>query len=212
MNPILLNAIRASQAAANWWDGLTNVVAVYQPIGAASLAASYVNLANPGTFDAAPGVAPTWSAATGWICSNTSLLTGISGVSVGAGGWSLIVRFSNAASNNSVAGIYTASNNSFAIFPSLASRVYYTTKVDNFMTPALTAGVLAIAGPVGYRNGAADLALSGTGSVTGDIIIGARNTSTSEYWSGNIQAVAICSSVQSAAQIATVSAAMAALT
>ena len=30
----------------------------YQPKGAASLAASYFNLANPGTYNAAPGTAP----------------------------------------------------------------------------------------------------------------------------------------------------------
>lgn len=40
-------------------------VAAYDAIGAASLADSYVNEANPGTFDAAPGVAPTWAYGTG---------------------------------------------------------------------------------------------------------------------------------------------------
>jgi hypothetical protein len=53
--------------ATPWWyvAGQT-CVAAYQPIGAPSLAASYVILANPGTYDAAPGVAPTFDAATGW--------------------------------------------------------------------------------------------------------------------------------------------------
>lgn len=67
-------------AAADWWvvPGKT-CVAAYQPIGAASLAASYVNLANPGTYDAAPGVAPTWASATGWTFNGSTqyLTTGI---------------------------------------------------------------------------------------------------------------------------------------
>ena len=60
---------RGAGAAAQWWlsGGVSaaNCVAAYQPIGATSLAASYTNLANPGTYTAAPGVAPTFDAATG---------------------------------------------------------------------------------------------------------------------------------------------------
>ena len=65
----------SQQSSANWWEagGATGAVAVYQPIGAASLAASYVNLANPGTYDAAPGVAPTWASA-GWTSNGTEYL------------------------------------------------------------------------------------------------------------------------------------------
>ena len=65
--------------AAGWWvvAGKT-CVAAYQPIGAASLAASYTNLANPGTYDAAPGVAPTFDAVNGWAFNTTQYLeTGI---------------------------------------------------------------------------------------------------------------------------------------
>ena len=45
--------------ALSWWvvAGKT-CVAAYEPLGAASLAASYVNLANPGTYDATPGTTP----------------------------------------------------------------------------------------------------------------------------------------------------------
>lgn len=48
-------------------------LATFQPIGAASLAASYSNLINPGTNDAAPGTAPTFNAATGWAFASASL-------------------------------------------------------------------------------------------------------------------------------------------
>ncbi|MBP9759242.1 hypothetical protein KBD45_06100, partial [Candidatus Dojkabacteria bacterium] len=52
--------------------GASGVVAAYQPIGATDLANSYVNKANPGTYNASPGVAPTWDAANGWIFNGTT--------------------------------------------------------------------------------------------------------------------------------------------
>lgn len=48
------------------WHEVVTPKAAFQPIGAASLAASYVSLYNPTTWDAAPVVAPTFDAATGW--------------------------------------------------------------------------------------------------------------------------------------------------
>lgn len=56
-------------------------MAAYQPKGAASLAASYTNLANVGTYTAAPGTAPAFATATGWTfngaTNNRYLETGI---------------------------------------------------------------------------------------------------------------------------------------
>ena len=73
-----------------------NCIAAYQPKGAASLAASYVNLANPGTYDAAPVVAPTWDAVNGWVGDGTQYLnTGV----VPAANYSMFVRFSGAPQN-----------------------------------------------------------------------------------------------------------------
>jgi hypothetical protein len=215
MNPIWLNAIRASQAAANWWDGLTNVVAVYQPIGAASLAASYVNLVNPGTFDAAPGVAPTWASATGWGFNGTDqyLETGV----VPASGYSILVRFSNVFSpSDGDALIFGGeSSNRFAIISRNTSTSYaYISGGAQIITATPpTSGVIGIAGQQGYRDGVADGSTMSawSGAATQPIVI-ARRIDTVRFWAGNIQAVAICSTVQSAAQILAASTAMAALT
>ena len=63
-----------------WWfaGGISpaNCVAAYQAKGAASYAASKVNLANAGTYNLADIVAPSWSAGTGWMFNgtNTALL------------------------------------------------------------------------------------------------------------------------------------------
>lgn len=57
-------------AVSNWWlsGGISagDCIAAYQAKGAASQAASYVNLANPGTYNATPSVIPGWSSADGW--------------------------------------------------------------------------------------------------------------------------------------------------
>lgn len=85
-------------AAANWWEvpGKT-CVAAYQPKGAASYAASKTNLANPGTYDAAEGVAPSWAAATGWSFDGVSgqFLSIGDGAASGPTGkteWTVLVR------------------------------------------------------------------------------------------------------------------------
>jgi hypothetical protein len=65
-----------STAAVDWWQsgGISsaNALAVFQPVGAASLAASYTNLANPGTNDAAPGTEPTFDPSYGWALAAAS--------------------------------------------------------------------------------------------------------------------------------------------
>lgn len=57
-----------------WYTLFTSGLAAFQPLGAASYAASKVNLLNPGTNDAADGTAyPTWDASYGWGMASASL-------------------------------------------------------------------------------------------------------------------------------------------
>jgi hypothetical protein len=51
-----------------------NCIAAYQAKGAASYAASKVNLANPGTWDLSEIIAPTWNALTGWTFDGATTL------------------------------------------------------------------------------------------------------------------------------------------
>ena len=88
-------SVKRVAAGGSWWDlngTITSCVAAYQPKGAASYAASLVNLANPGTYNADDeGThAPDWSSA-GWA-QNTGayLLTGLTISS--ASNWSIIMR------------------------------------------------------------------------------------------------------------------------
>lgn len=200
-------------AAGNWWDILDNVVAAYQPKGAASLAASYVNLVNPGTFDAAPGVAPTWDATNGWIGNGTNqyLTTGITPLS----SYSCVCRFSNGTGNGTYlfGSFKTGPNTLFGISPA-NNRVYWNgTVVNTKADGAVTAGVMAIAGTGCYRDGVSDGSTGGPANTGLAMFIFALNSSGSPgfYKACRMQALAVCSSTQTAQQIADVSAAMAAL-
>ena len=96
----------AAAAVAPWWniDGLTpggvggTCVAAYQPkagglYNPVNILESYINRANPGTYDAAPGVAPAWAAGTGWSFDGLAqyLSTGFASTD---NTWSVLLQFS----------------------------------------------------------------------------------------------------------------------
>ncbi len=193
---------RKAAASADWWAvaGQT-CVAAYQPIGAADLAMSYVNLANPGVNNAAPGVAPTLGAA-GWSFDGTQWLeTGI----VPASGWSAIVKFSNGASATSLLfGMTEGVGRAFYIAPWTTVGATYYNGAGASELPDTTAGILAITPGKGYRDGIEDAVVSGWSSTaTRTIVIGAgRGATIADYFTGIISAVAIYSSALSAADVA----------
>ena len=210
----------AGGAAVPWYlsGGIlaANCVAAYQPKGAASLAASYVNLANPGTYDAALGVAPTWAAGTGWTFNGSTqwLDTGI----VPAGGYSMLVQFANAVgAGNHGHGVYAAAGQRFYVRPRSGgvSRIYGYGDTGQVIAGAPAAGNMAIAGPQGYLNGVADGGAPGAWVATVlSIAIGAENgigLPIGNWFQGDVIAAAVYNSTLTAPQVAAVAAAMAAL-
>ena len=205
----------AAGGSADWWAVAGKTCAgAYLAKGAASYAASKVNLDTPGTRDLIDGAAyPTWNAATGWTHngSSQSLRTGI----VPANGYSMLVRFANTANNSTVVGEYTAGAR-FEIAPrptigGTGAIVYGSGAVVQVLQ-SISSGVLGIAGQQGYRNGTADGAVIGAWSATttNELYIGNRNGA-DDFFVGDILAVAIYSNTLTAGEMATVSAAMAAL-
>ena len=183
-------------------------VAAYAPKGAASLAASYTNLANPGTYDAAPGVAPTWDAATGWaFVTNKYLTTGI----IPASGWTMIVKFSNQVGLGCLIGESSAGAN-FGLYGDDGTvKKYYLSGGVLTLAPKATSGVMAVAAQVCYLDGSSvgTIATAWSNTTSYQIDIGRRNGAAPlHYLTGKIQSVWIASSTLSAAQIATQSAAM----
>lgn len=65
----------AAEVTSNWWEagGATGCVEAHQPKGAASYAASKVNLNNPGTNDITDDAQkPSWDAADGWTFNGST--------------------------------------------------------------------------------------------------------------------------------------------
>ena len=200
-------------SAVPWWlaGGVdaANAWAVYQPIGAASLADSYVNLANPGTYDAAPGVAPTFAAETGWTfaAARSQYLT--TGIVPPDSTWTYICRFSDCTSGQAF-GFY-ASSSVATVFPNAGGYRYYYHPSERRISGGVLAGVIGMAAQQGYLNGAADgAATTGQflGNTTNQVRIRHANV---VYLTGNIQAFALYNTTLSAAQMAAISSAMAAL-
>lgn len=111
-----------------WWSSrkipITHCIAAYQPINAASLAESYINLVNPLTHTLVPGNAPTWDAATGWDFLKTStqyLKTDIAP----SNNYSVIVRFKDVAAsmNNCIFGNFL-STDGYYLLSSYGNLIY----------------------------------------------------------------------------------------
>ena len=217
MRPTFGPGLAGAAAAANWWEagGVTaaNCIAAYTPKGAASLAASYDNNAAPGngladgTYDAAPGVAPTWASGTGWTFNgiNQYLICSYGFPS----GTSVLVRYS---------GVNTAGN--VAIFGQDKNRlkpaVGATQEYKYGGTSAFALHVAAAAGVMGMTPSAAYFDGVSLGTITPGALydvqpvwIGGQQPGS--YSACVIEALAIYNTTLSAPQVLAVSTAMAAL-
>jgi hypothetical protein len=204
--------------AVNWWEagGATGIIAAYQPKGAADIAASYINLANPGTYNAATGVEPTFDTATGWTFNGSDdfLTTSVIPDDID---WTLIVQFANhtAAANKIVSGVYDAATQNLIIQDTGTGIMAYQGGNNTANAGAMTAGNYAVAGKTAYRDGVAEANLIAAGGTapTRAVYIGGLNQSgaLSQQWAGEVIAVAIYNNTLSAGQVAAVATAMAAL-
>ena len=206
----------------NWWEvsGKTCLTA-YQPKGAADYAASKINLATPGTYNAADGTTyPTWSSGNGWSFTATSQHHLTVAMSSGTKPVTIIARVTP-----SVSGYRSIIGDSG--FPDgWQLRIDQTTNKQTF-NHAATAGIgtssTGVSGDsvvgVTYSNvGAFVFYLNGSpdGSGTTNVTFGTSNVRigrmrTGEYFNGYIAALAVYSDVLTGGEFATVSAAMAAL-
>ncbi len=205
---------RKATAAAAWYavTGKT-CVAAYQPKGAAGLAASYVNLANPGTNNAAPGTAPTFDTSTGWTfaAGNSQYLrTGV--LLLNDQSWSVLLRFSNDAGVGVAFGCATGA--ALQLAPNYSGSAIYSSG-GSLNKTGYSSGVTGIAGNVAYKNGTAETGTIPTSAgVFAAALIGARSNASdvaNTFWTGKIQALAIYSAILTPTEMATVAAAMALL-
>jgi hypothetical protein len=131
-----------------WWTagGLdpASVTAAYQPVGAASYAASLLNLVNPATHALSDtgGIAPTWTSALGWAGANGKyLITDI----LPTANTSIVIKFSGWTT-----GYHTGANNSngIAINPTFFRKGGTLSGVAG-----ISSGTIAVAAQKAYHNG-----------------------------------------------------------
>lgn len=223
---VAASGVAAHAAGGAWWEvaGQT-CVAAYQPKGAADIAASYVNLANPGTKDCtAPVAAPTFEAATGWTFdgSNDYLIApvGLSDNRVS----SLVVRFSDAGGAQGSKVIAGATDINGPVYPVLLIQLSTATNTMIYgnggsaaISPFRSYGVMAVAGNRGYFDGESDTGdISNVAeTLSSNLAIGGRfrsPTGTADFFCVvKIQAVAIYSTTLTAGEVAALTVRMAAL-
>lgn len=141
-------------AAADWWEagGATGCVAAYRAIGAASQAASYVNLNNPGTYNLT-SMGEGWNAVNGWTFDGLGayLKTGITPTA----GWSAFIRYvvSPAGYFCYLFGEYGSATSSLRLCPTGGPGVYFFNGEYANTGSDVNSGTLAIVGQKGYING-----------------------------------------------------------
>lgn len=199
----------AQATLVEWWEagGAGGAVFAYQPKGATDLTDSYVNLVNPGTNNAAPGVAPTWNVTDGWIFNGTTqfLTTGVTPANNQT--WSMLIQFTNgpAVGPRALAGSVTIGTTIFRVLIAATGNVAYSNGGTLVVAPNITAGNLGVAGNRGYRNGIAEGAniVAWGGGAAASIYIGCfnNNGATSSFTNANIQAIVVYNNVLSADQV-----------
>lgn len=215
---------QAAVASGGWWDldgTITSCVAAYQPKGAASLAASYVNLATPGTYDCTVGSAPSLDA-NGWYGASAYLKTGV----VPQANYTMIARFSshNHPNVGIIIGCVASGNNFYFKMGSTVDNMAFcngTNEVEwaqNLYN--IPNGIYAIAGSNGYYGGAAKVAtLDNTwGTNTNDIWLMKANSAGTPvgrfnaYWTSHrFMAFAVYNATLTSTQIGNLTTAMNAL-
>lgn len=187
----------------------TDCIAAYKATGAASYAASKVNLVTPGTYDLADGAAfPTWTADTGWLFSTAltqSLTTGI----IPATGGSMLIKFACTSPTGGfwLCGVDIAGNAKFYMANNYsgADRAYGSGGLRS-IAGAVNAGSMAILGLQGYLNGVSDGAPTAAWDIpqTNEIGIGCLIDAAgapSQYYSGYILGMAIYNTVLTEVQL-----------
>jgi hypothetical protein len=190
-----------SQVSAVTWyrsGGAPAPDAVYQPIGAASLAASYLRIAGSGgnaNLDPAvvgSGVAPTWASGTGWTLNGSTQWLA-SGITPGPDSVA-VVRFSGGVTGSRAPfGSNGTSNARFLILPAISGSRFYQHGGSASTSGAIATGTMGLTSTAGYLNGALDISYSAVwGSGPIPVAIGGNNNggTVGNFWSGNIQAIA----------------------
>lgn len=215
INSALGRSVKRAAAGGGWWDlngTITSCVAAYQPKGAASYAASLVNLTGNTDYNATEIAEPGWDSTNGWTNYDAAanLDTGVVFDSINM---SMIVRFANydptKSSSYAVIVGQRLFRKNFSISAYIQARIYFEWGDGSVSISGVgTTGVAALTQNVGYYNGSVVGTISAINS-------GISNTNI-RIFSGqdaylSILAFAIYDSVLTSTQIGNLTTAMNAL-
>lgn len=150
-------------------------VFAYAPDDADDLADSYINLVNPGTYDAAPGNAPSWAANTGWTFNGTNDYLTTGAIPVGQV-WTVLVLYAVIefeSQRRDIFGVTEGIGQMFGIHTESGSTFFESGgSLEAIGLPGLT-GVLGIAGDTAYVDDVEVATIpAGSGTFVNDIEIG----------------------------------------
>jgi hypothetical protein len=227
MNHAMMGAAGHQTGSAEWWlpsgVDVSDVEQALQAKGAASYADSLIDLS--GHTDATSISAPVWSAEAGWQFNGSSHSIDSNLIVPTNNSWSVFVRFANTfnrSTDNYVIGqLKNTSNNDIRIMiivrpsnPSLAIINY--SYNATFTASPVFSGVAGFSGSNGYLDGTIipSSAVSSTGSADISMVIGGTKLSDgglTTHYGGDVLAFVAYNTILSSAQVAELTANMAAL-
>lgn len=202
-----------------WWDPLGEglcIWAAYQPAGATSFNGSLLDLSPNANNAGDPGGAatPGWNAANGWVFDGAGDYLTTTFVPQNDQSQSVIMQYTNVTDVGVAFGANNGANRVFSLRPDSVGDLTYANGGLRVVVPALLAGNMCIAGPQGYRNGAAEGAPTGAwaGASALATYIGAWNTGApGSQCALDIRALAIYDCALTAPQVLAIATVMAAL-
>ena len=215
-NPIIIETTTLTKWYLAGGIALANCKLALKQAEAIDLADSYINLANPGTNNAVPVVAPLFNVALGWSFDGLTqyLTTGLAPVNNQT--WSMIIKYSGFLTGaDTILGLYETADKAF--YMQLNTTGTKTVWVNGgtsgnhpYIAQLNRKGVLCFAGSKKYLNGAyvlgnGDLP-AGAGAITYDIWIGQVHYSApANFYDGFIQAIAVYDKVLGADEVLAIS-------
>jgi hypothetical protein len=201
-----------------WWlaGGIhpSHVVAAYQPKGAASLAESYINLANPSAYQLSTIYgSPSLVTANGWFLESSCIKTNI----YPTNNTTVAIRYTseNAQDYRILVGVTDGSGIRYRYYPSVANKINVIRKDSFLHTTNLISGTVVISDAL-YVNGVSVLALPTTAfTLLQDLYIGMQNNSGATQLASairaSVQCVAVYNTILNSAQALAITNAMNAL-
>ncbi len=219
-SPTFQPSSQAAKAGGGWWNlngTITSCIAAYQPKGAASYAASLVNLTGNTDYDATGANAPDWTSTDGWRFNGTNRRLS-TGLSVSSLTWTFVVccKATAPGGGNYGRAIDFSNSTTGLLIPYSVSGQHKYHQYRYGGTDLLVDGVLTAASVMAMANRDAYLDGSSEGTIPngtlgfGTLYVG-NNAAANRGMVGYVYSLAVYNATLTSTQISSLTTAMAAL-